>query len=253
MKVYSVVNQKGGVGKTTTAVNLGVAMAKKGRRVLLIDLDPQGNLSTYLGVSDPQSTIADAIMDICNDKEPDIKKYIMRNQEGVDLIPSNLDLSGIELPLSQALGGQVALRDLISQLDNYDDIIIDCPPTLGILSINALAASTDVIVPVQTQFFAMKGLTDLIDTVERVKKKLNKELTIRGILFTYYEKHTRSSKLVVSQVTDIYRNIYPVFNVQIPKAIRAAESPLYGVSMFEYDPESPVTEAYASLCSELLK
>ena len=240
MKVYSVVNQKGGVGKTTTSINLS-------------DLDPQGNLSTYLGVSNPQTTIADAIMDICNDKEPDINKYIMRNQEGVDLIPSNLDLSGIELPLSQALGGQVALRDLISQLDNYDDVIIDCPPTLGILSINALAASTDVIVPVQTQFFAMKGLTDLIDTVERVKKKLNKELTIRGILFTYYEKHTRSSKLVVSQVSETYKDRDPVFTVQIPKAIRAAESPLYGVSMFEYDPDSPVTEAYASLCSELLK
>ena len=175
MKITSVVNQKGGVGKTTTTVNLGVGLAKKGRHVLLIDLDPQGDLSAYLGIKSPEFTIAQALTDIIDDKTPEFSKYIQLNDEGVDIIPANLDLAGIELPLAQALGGQTALKDLISLLEGYeyDDIIIDCPPSLGILTINALAASTGVIIPVQTHFFAMKALTDLIETVERVKRKLN--------------------------------------------------------------------------------
>ena len=253
MKVYSIVNQKGGVGKTTTAVNLGVGLSRQGRHVLLIDLDPQGDLSVYLGISNPTRTIADALTEIVEDAASDYDNYIIHNEEGVDIIPSNLDLASIELPLSQALGGQLALRDLISQLDHYDDIIIDCPPTLGILTVNALAASTDVIVPVQTHFFGMKALSDLIETVERVKRKLNHELEVKGILFTGFEKNTNIGRSVVSQVTDIYSGVYPIFSSIIPKAISTAESPSMGVSMFSYDPDSPVTVAYAELCDECMR
>ena len=255
MKIYSVVNQKGGVGKTTTTVNLGVGMAKKGRHVLLIDLDPQGDLSAYLGIKAPEFTIAQALSDIIEDKTPEFWKYIQHNEEGVDIIPANLDLAGIELPLAQALGGQTALKDLISSLDEYeyDDIVIDCPPSLGILTINALAASSDVIIPVQTHFFAMKALTDLIETVERVKRKLNKALAIQGILFTGFEKQTLIGQEVIKQVTEIYKDIYHVFDAVIPKAISTAESPAMGVSMFAYDPTSKVTKAYEALCEECLR
>lgn len=252
MKITSVVNQKGGVGKTTTTVNLGVGLAKKGRHVLLIDLDPQGDLSAYLGIKSPEFTIAQALTDIIDDKTPEFSKYIQLNDEGVDIIPANLDLAGIELPLAQALGGQTALKDLISLLEGYeyDDIIIDCPPSLGILTINALAASTGVIIPVQTHFFAMKALTDLIETVERVKRKLNRELSIQGILFTGFEKQTVIGQEVIKQVMETYKGVYPVFESVIPKAISTAESPAMGVSMFTYDPNSKVTKAYESLCEE---
>lgn len=252
MKVFAIINQKGGVGKTTTAVNLGVGLAKTGRRVLLIDLDPQSDLTDCLGIKDPDLTIADALTNIVEDSAMDYGKYIVKNDEGVDIIPSNLDLSSIEIPLVQALGGQLALKELISCIVGYDFVVIDCPPSLGILTINALAAATDVIIPVKTQPLAMKGMAALINTAELVRKRLNPMLKIRGILYTEYEKNTKVTKNTVANCEAAYGGIYPIFKTYIPKAVRTAESSATGTSMFSYDPSSAVTLAYMSVCKECI-
>ena len=254
-KVIAIANQKGGVGKTTTTFNLGVALKNQGKRVLVIDADPQGDLTTYMGWNeqDINKTLADLMENVIYDKDYDIKENILHNDEGVDLIPSNLDLSAIEVALVNAMSREFTIKNAIKDIKkDYDYILIDCMPSLGMLTINALACSDKVIIPVQDHFLAAKGMGHLLKTISRVKKTINPELNVDGILLTLVNNRTNLSKETLNDIKNTYGSIVNIYNTQIPLAVKTAESTASGRSIFKYDKNSKVAHAYNDFAKEVI-
>lgn len=255
-KIIAITNQKGGVGKTTTTLNLGSALVNFEKKVLLIDLDPQANLTTSLGF-DPDE-LNYTITGLINNKLESFKykvepKYILQTNEGTDLLASDIELSGIESKMDRVLKREGILCALIQDIYvNYDYILIDCPPSLGLLTINALVASDGVIIPVQTQYFAMKGMEKLIEVISEIKSLINDRLNIMGILFTMFNKSTNLSKQVIQTIKDEYSDSIKIFESIIHSATKAAESPIFGQSIFKYYKNSEVAKDYEVLAKEVL-
>ena len=255
-RVISVSNQKGGVGKTVTCVNLGIGLAREGKKVLLIDADPQGSLSISLGVQEPDKlsySLATVMMNIINDEKIDVRKGIIHHEEDVDLMPGNIELSGLEISLIGVISREMILREYIDQVrEIYDYIIIDCMPSLGMLTINALACADSVLIPVQAAYLPVKGLQQLIKTIGRVKRQLNPRLKFEGILLTMVDNRTNYAKDIAMQVYDAYSTSIKVFDVEIPMSVRAAEISAEGSSIYLYDPRGKAAFAYTSLIKEVM-
>ena len=255
-RVIAVANQKGGVGKTVTCVNLGIGLAREGKKVLLIDADPQGSLTISLGYPEPDQmdySLATAMMKIINDEQVDVKRGILHHEEGVDILPGNIELSGLEISLIGVISRETILREYISYArENYDYIIIDCMPSLGMLTINALASADSVLIPVQAAYLPVKGLQQLIKTIGRVKRQLNPGLQIEGILLTMVDNRTNYAKDISMQVYEAYSSSINVFAVEIPLSVRAAEISAEGSSIYEYDPKGKAAFAYTALIKEVI-
>lgn len=256
-EIIAITNQKGGVGKTTTTFSLGVALARRGKKVLLIDADPQGDLTTYMGYynqDELQNTIGTLMLNTISDNEVNIKETILHHKEGIDLIPSNLDLSAVEMSLINAMNREFTLKNSINNVKNdYDYILIDCMPSLGMITINALACSDKVIIPVQGEYLAAKGMGHLLKTVTKVNKQINPNLKIGGVLLTLVDKRTNLSRDVRATLTENYGQYVKIYNTEIPKAINTAKSTSTGKSIFEFDKNSTVAISYNNLAGEVLK
>lgn len=246
--VTAVVNQKGGVGKTTTTFNLGVALQRRGRRVLLVDLDPQAALSASIGV--PVAHLTASVYQALLDEKVDPVPIIRETLSGVDILPATIDLAAAEVELVNMTLRELVLRDVVAKLrPRYDHILIDCPPSLGLLTINALAAADRVIIPLQCEYLATRGLTLLLKTLEKVQARLNRELRIEGILATMFDGRTTHANEILTEL----RTNFPgqVFETVIKSAVRVKESPAAGLSIFDYDPNHDVAKAYVRLAQEV--
>ena len=254
-KVIALTNQKGGVGKTTTAVNLGVCLSKQGKKVLLVDADAQANLTMSLGYPRPDDlpiSLATIMQDIIDDKPFDVQKGILHHSEGVDLLPSNIELSGLEVRLINAISRERVLTTCINEVKkNYDYVLIDCMPSLGMLTINALAAADSVVIPTQPHYLSAKGLELLLRSVSKVRRQINPHLRIDGTLMTMVMPRTNISKEVTALVRSAYGQNIKVFDAQIPHSIRAVEATAEGKSIFAYDKGGKVAAAYEQFGKEV--
>ena len=255
-KVIAICNQKGGVGKTTTTVNLGIGLSMKGKRVLLIDADPQGDLTTSLGWQDSDNlniTLASKLIDVIKESNNNPLSGILHHIEGVDLLPSNLELSAMEFNLVNAMSRETTLKTYLNEVkSNYDYVLIDCMPSLGMITLNALSAADSVIIPVQAQFLPAKGMTQLLQTVSRVKKYINPKLNIEGILLTIVDNRTNLAKSTQETLRVNFGNRIKIYKTQIPSGIKAAETSSKGKSIYAYEPNSSVSKAYTEFTKEVL-
>jgi len=256
MKIIAICNQKGGVTKTSSTVNLGVGLALRGKKVLVVDGDPQGDLTTSLGWADNDSlpvTLATLMERIIQDEPIEPFEGILHNAEGVDLVPANMELSGMEVALVGAMSREFVLRSYLETVKSaYDIVLIDCMPSLGMLTINALAAANSVIVPVQAQYLPAKGMTQLMKTIAKVKKQINPTLTIDGVLLTLFDNRTNLSRATEETLRQQYGNHLKIYDTKIPVSVRAAETSAAGQSIFTYNGGGKVAEAYAALVDEVL-
>ena len=246
-RIIAIVNQKGGVGKTTTTINLAAALTLRGKKILLIDLDPQGNAATGLGIpkASRDVTIYDVFVDGTSIEEATMETVV----PGLKLVPSHIDLAGAELEIGDRAGRTTILRDALKAV-NYDYVLIDCPPSLNLLTVNALSAARSVLVPLQCEFFALEGLSQLLQTVEMAKANINPNLVIDGVMLTMYDQRNRLSGQVAA---DVRKHLgRAVFKTIIPRNVRIAEAPSFGKPVIMYDPHSSGSKAYMALADEML-
>ena len=248
-RIIAIANQKGGVGKTTTSINLAASLAEKGKKVLVIDMDPQGNTTSGLGVdkNNIENTVYELILGECSVHECIIRDVI----DNVSVIPSNVNLAAAEIELIGVDKKEFILkRETDWVVDRYDYILIDCPPSLSMLTVNAMTTANTVLVPIQCEYYALEGLSQLIHTVNLVKERLNPALTMEGVVFTMYDSRTNLSAQVVENVKDNFHQ--KVFDTVIPRNIRLAEAPSYGMPICKYDPKSAGAESYRNLAEEVI-
>lgn len=249
-KAIAIFNQKGGVGKTTTNINLAASLAMKGKKVLVLDIDPQGNTTSGLGII--KKDMEYTSYELLTDDEVDIKDTIVKTTtEGLDLIPASVSLAGAEVELVKMDGREKRLKNALDQIkDKYDYIFIDCPPSLGLLTINSLTAVDSVLIPIQCEFYALEGVSQLMSTIDIVKKNLNPGLEIEGVILSMFDGRTNLSIQVVEEVKKYFKD--KVYTTVIPRNVRLAEAPSYGVPIFQYDPRSTGAEAYNEFADEFL-
>ncbi len=255
-RVIAIANQKGGVGKTTTTSNLGIGLARQGKKVLLIDADAQGSLTASLGIREPdrlEITLATIMGNIINDEEIRSDYGILSHDEGVDFIPGNIELSGLETSLINVMSRETVLRTYIDlQRENYDYILIDCMPSLGMITINVFTCADSILIPVQAAYLPIKGLEQLIKTIGKVKRQINQKLEIEGILLTMVDNRTNYAKDISNLLIENYGSKVHIFENSIPVSVRAAEISAEGVSIYKHDPNGKVASAYKSLTKEVL-
>ena len=254
--VIVVTNQKGGVGKSTTCENLGIGLAMEGKKVLLVDTDPQGSLTISMGWQQPDelpTTLSTLMQKAMNDQPIQPGEGILHHAEGVDLIPANIELAGLEVALVNSMNREKMLKQVLeSAKREYDYILLDCMPSLGMLTINALAAADTTLIPVQAQYLSAKGLEQLLQTVGKVRRQINPKLKIEGILLTMTDSRTNYGKQIDTLIRQAYGSKIKVFDQTIPRSVRASETSAAGKSIFQHDPKGKVAEAYQSLAREVL-
>lgn len=256
--IVAIANQKGGVGKTTTAINLAVYLGKLGKRILLVDLDPQSNLTSGIGFISNEDSInpiyeglSKSIYDVLDGKANIKEVFVVTKYENVHLIPASIDLAGAEIELVNTMSRETILKNALEEVKSeYDYIFIDCPPSLGLLTVNALVASSQVLIPVQCEYFALEGLGQLINTIKLIKKRLNSTLEIGGVIMTMYDIRTNLSKQVANELTKFFGD--KVFKTIVPRNVRLSEAPSHGKAIIEYDPRSQGALAYESLAKEII-
>lgn len=255
--VTAVVNQKGGTGKTTTCENLGIGLAMEGKKVLLVDTDPQASLTISLGYPMPDRispTLSDLMKKIVSDQPIESGEGILHHPEGVDLVPANIELAGMEVSLVNVMSRESVLKQYLDSVKKeYDFILLDCMPSLGMLTVNALAAADNVIIPVQAQYLPAKGLEQLLQTVNKVKRQINPKLRIEGILLTMVDSRTNYAKDISTLIRENYGGKLKVYQTDIPRSVRAEEISAEGKSIFRHDPKGKVAEAYRVLTKEVLQ
>lgn len=249
-KIIAVTNQKGGVGKTTTSVNLAASLGHLGKKILLIDMDPQGNTTSGVGID--KRSVEKSIYDVLI-KKSEINSVIVKTEfKNLDVIPSSMALSGAELELSNLEYREFSLKSALANISkNYDFIFIDCPPSLGLITTNALCASNGIIVPLQCEFYALEGLSQLMSTVRRIKRQYNNELELEGLVFTMYDKRLKLTLQVKAEIEKFFKD--KVYNAYIPRTVRLSESPSFGKPVFYFDKNSKGSKAYLDLAREFIK
>ena len=255
-KIIAVVNQKGGTGKTTTTENIGIGLVNEGKKVLLIDMDPQGSLTISLGYPRPDEmypTLSDVLEKVIRENLENPKEGIINQREGVDLMPGNIELSGLEVSLVNIMSRETILKRYLDEIKKeYDYILLDCMSSLGMITMNALVAADSVLIPVQAQYLSAKGLEQLLQTVSKVKRQINPKLKIDGIVLTMVDKRTNYAKEISALVRNVYGGNIKVFKTDIPHSVRAAEISAEGKSIFEHDPKGKVAQAYRELTKEVI-
>ena len=255
-KVIAICNQKGGLSKTTTTANLGVGLVRAGKKVLVIDADPQGNLSQSLGIENPDEleiALPNIMEQIMTGGDVDVKKGIVHHKEGLDLMPCNIDLSAVDVSLVHVLSREFIMKTYVDSMrEFYDYILIDCMPSLGVITINSLTASDSVLIPVQAAYLPVKGLEQLIKTISLVKKLLNQEIQFEGILISMLNARTNYAKDIMELIREYYGDAIPIFESKIPFSVKAAETSAAGVSIFTLDKKHPVAQAYEKLTEEVI-
>ena len=248
-KIIAVANQKGGVGKTTTNVNLGACLARLGKRVLTVDIDPQGNTTSGLGIE--KETLETSVYEVMIDNVPIRQGIVHTMVEGLDLLPSNINLVGAEIEMTSMIAREHILKGCLEEVrSEYDFVLIDCPPSLGLLTLNALTAADKVLVPIQCEFFALEGLSQLINTVGLVSQRLNPSLSMEGVVMTMYDPRTNLSQQVVAEVKKYFQS--KVYQTMIPRNVRLGEAPSFGLPIMIYDPNCSGANAYMSLAQEVI-
>lgn len=257
-QIIALANQKGGTAKTTTTINLGIGLANLGKKVLLVDVDPQGDLTTALGWEQEQDgllvTVATQMEKIISDTDFNPREGILHHKEGVDLIPANIELAGTETMLVTSMSRETILKNYLNELrKDYDYILLDCMPSLGMLTINALATVDSVIVPVQAHYLPLKGMTQLMRTVGKVQRQINPGLRIEGVLLTLADMRTNLSKTVAGTLKQTYGRVLKIYNTIIPVSIKAAETSVAGKSIYVYDRSGKVAKAYEEFAKEVVR
>ena len=256
-KVIAMCNQKGGVTKSTSTANLGIGLAMQGKNVLLVDNDPQADLTTILGWHESDNlpmTLTNVMESIITNKDYDPYRAILKHEEGVDLMPSDIEMAGLEMQLIISMSREYVLKNWINQVkDDYNYILIDCPPSLSMLTINALAASDSVIVPVQAQFLSAKGMTQLMRTIGKVRRDINPSLKVEGVVITLADMQTNFARKTAETLREHYGSVLKIYKTHIPIATKAAETSAVGQSVFAYDKKGTVTEAYMNFTKEVIK